>query len=179
MSADICKVNAGAVAVILARGDMARVMPKKPVWLHATGRQQGVRGLENENHFLCYGMLGAAEQVYGAAGMTPKDIDILFVYEAASSAVLHTLENYGFCQKGESGDFVKNGRIEIGGDLPVNPNGGHLSEGYLVGWLHHAELVRQLRGECGARQVGGARIAQYCQTGGFREHYCSNIFVAD
>ena len=178
-NSDICKVNAGAVVILIARDDIARDLRKKPVWLHAAGRQQGVRGLENDNQFLCHGMRSVAEQVYGAAGMAPKDIDTLFVYDAASSAVLHTLENYGFCDEGGSGEFVKDGRIELGGALPVNPNGGHLSEGYLVGWLHHAELARQLRGECGARQVEGARVAQYCTTGGFREHYCSSIYVAD
>ncbi len=176
---DICKLTAGGVAVLLGNAEIARDLAKKPVWLQAVGRQQGVRGLENENHFLCHGMRSVAKQVYGAAGMTPSDIDILFIYDAASSVVLQTLENYGFCEEGGSEAFVQDGAIELGGRLPINPNGGHLSEGYLVGWLHHAELARQLRGECGARQVTGAKVAQYCTTGGFREHYASTIYSVD
>ncbi len=178
-SSDICKLAAGGVAILLGSAQVARDLAKPPVWLHAVGRQQGVRGLENEDHFLCHGMRDVAEQVYGAAGMTPKDIDVLFIYDAASSAVLHTIENYGFCPEGGSEEFVRGGAIEIGGKLPINLNGGHLSEGYLVGWLHHAELARQLRGECEDRQVTGARVAQYCTTGGFREHYASSIYVTD
>lgn len=175
---DICRITAGAVALILARSDIARDLAKPPVYLHAVGRQQAPRGYENDEHLLCFGMRDAARQVYGAAGMSPSDIDVLCISDACSAAVLHTLENYGFCGEGESGDFVRGGTIEIGGTIPVNPNGGQLGEGYLVGWLHHAELVRQLRGEAGARQVSGARVAQYCATGRHRVDFLSSIYVS-
>ena len=178
-SYDICKVTAGAVAIIMARGDIARDMAKQPVFMHAVGRQQAPRLLEDEDHFLCRNMRGAASQVYSAAGMTPKDIDALYISDASTAAVLLTLENFGFCDEGECGDFVKRGAIGLGGELPVNTSGGQLSEGYLVGWLHHAELVRQLRGECGERQVRGAKVAQYCTTGRIREDFLSSIYVTD
>lgn len=176
---DICRITAGAVAIILARSDIARDLAKPPVYLHAVGRQQATRAYENDEHLLCFGMRDAARQVYGAAGMTPADMDFLCVSDACTAAVLHTLENYGFCGEGESGDFVKEGAIELGGTLPVNPHGGQLGEGYLVGWLHHAELVRQLRGEAGPRQIPGARVGQYCATGRHRLDFLSSIYVRD
>jgi acetyl-CoA acetyltransferase len=93
--------------------------------------------------------------------------------------VVQTLENYGFCGEGEGGDFIADGGIRLGGRLPVNTDGGQLSGGYLVGWLHQIELVRQLRGEAGERQVEGARVGQYTTTGMFREHYLATLYVAE
>ncbi|WP_173933995.1 thiolase family protein [Chelativorans sp. Marseille-P2723] len=177
-SLDIVKVTAGGVALIMARSDIARDLRKKPVYLHAVGRQQ-TPDIGEQDHFLCRGMRSAAAQVYGAAGMSPADIDVLLVSDASTVAIPLTLENYGFCEEGASANFIASGAIGPGGALPVNPHGGQLSEGYLVGWLHHAEMVRQLRGECGARQVPGAKVAQYTTTGRFREDYLSSIYVAD
>ena len=178
-SYDIVKVTAGGVAIVLARADIARDLRKEPVYLHAVGRQQTPAILDNEDHFLCRGMRSAAAQVYGASGMSPDDIDLLLVSDASTVAIPLTLENYGFCEEGGSPEFIASGAIGPGGKLPVNTHGGQLSEGYLVGWLHHAELVRQLRGECGERQVPGARVAQYTTTGRLREDYLSSIFVTD
>lgn len=178
-SLDICRVSAGGVALILARGDIARDLAKSPVYLHAAGRQQSARLWENDEHLLCYTMRDVANQVYGEAGLGPGDIDLLVTSDPCTAHFVHTLENYGFCEVGEAEAFIRGGGIEIGGPTPVNPNGGQLGEGYLVGWLHHAELVRQLRGECGARQVPDASIAQYTATGRQREDFLSSIYVRD
>lgn len=173
---DICRLTAGGVAILMARADMAGDFAKTPILLESVGRQQAPRALENDDHLLCYGMKGAAEQVYGAAGLAPADIDILMVSDASSAAIIHTLENYGFCGAGEGPDFVAAGGIGLRGDIPVNTSGGQLGEGYLVGWTHHVELVRQLRGEAGARQVHGADVGQYCTTGRYREDFLSTIY---
>ena len=74
------------------------------------------------------------------------------------------LERFGFCAPGEAADWVQNGRIELGGELPVNTSGGHLSEGQLNGWGQIFEIVTQLRGEAGGRQVEGVRLAQWATT---------------
>lgn len=174
---DICRLTAGGVAILMCRGDMAKTFAKRPVYLHAIGRQQAARTLETDDHLLCYGMREVARQVYDAAGMTPKDIDVLNISDASTAAVIHTLDNYGFCGEGEGPAFCATGAIELGGEIPVNPSGGQLGEGYLVGWLHHVELVRQLRGEAGARQIAGAEVAQYCSTGRYREDFLSSIYV--
>ena len=104
---------------------------------------------------------GAEQTVYRMAGVTPKDIDLLQVYDAFSPNVLWTLERMGHCPVGEAPDWIQNGRIEIGGALPVNTSGGMLSEGHLNGWPQFVEIVRQLRGECGVRQVTDAKLAQW------------------
>ncbi|HEX2546965.1 MAG TPA: thiolase family protein [Ramlibacter sp.] len=176
---DIARVTAGGIALIFTRREIARDLAKTPVYLHAVGRQQAPRLYENDDQLLCRGMRSAAAQAYGAAGIRPGDIDALFVSDASSAAIIHTLENYGFCAEGEASDFVRDRGIEIGGKLPVNTSGGQLGEGYLVGWLQHAELVRQLRGECGDRQVAGAKVAQYCATGRQREDFLTSIYVTE
>jgi acetyl-CoA acetyltransferase len=74
---------------------------------------------------------------------------------------LHLLMRFGFCKPGEAWQFVKEGHIKPGGKLPVNTNGGLLSEVHVSGWNHICEMVRQLRGECGVRQVPNAEILQW------------------
>jgi acetyl-CoA acetyltransferase len=176
---DIAVSNAAGAAVLLGSRSVAHNIRKKPVYLEAYGRRQAVRKMENDEHLLCRPMRDVAAQVYGQSGLTPKDIDALYVYDATTAVVIQSLENYGFCSEGEGGDFISNGRLEPGSGFPFNTQGGHLSGGYLFGWLHHVELVRQLRGEAGPRQADGARVAQFCSTGRFREDYASTIFVTE
>lgn len=176
---DIATVTGGAVAVIVTTLERARRGAKKAIRFEAVGRQQTPRRLEIDGYFLSHPMRSAADQVYDAAGLKPADIDVLAISDASTVAVVQTLENYGFCGEGEAGDFVASGAIARGGSTPVNPDGGQLSGGYLVGWLHQVELVRQLRGEAGERQVPGAEVGQYCTTGGNREHYLSTIYRID
>ncbi|MGZ5178715.1 MAG: thiolase C-terminal domain-containing protein, partial [Burkholderiales bacterium] len=105
----------------------------------------------------------AKEDLYAfqMADVTTKDIDFLSTYDAFSPLVLFGLERFGYCGPGEAREFVKNGRIELGGELPVNTGGGLLSEGHAVGWNLFIEVVRQLRRECGERQVKDAEVAHY------------------
>jgi acetyl-CoA acetyltransferase len=124
-------------------------------------------------------MKEAAAQVYSAAGMKPADVDVLGITDSHTPAVIHTLENYGFCGEGEAGAFVGAGEIELGGSIPTNTDGGAQSGGYLLGWPSQAELVRQLRGEGGERQVRDATVGQYCTTGRVREDYLSIIYTVE
>lgn len=176
---DIALAHAAGAAVLLGSRAVARNARKKPVYLEAFGRRQAVRKLENEDHLLCHAMRDVAAEVYGTSGLKPADIDALYVYDATTAVVIQSLENYGFCGEGEGGAFIGGGRLEPGSGFPFNTQGGHLSGGYLFGWLHHVEIVRQLRGECGPRQIEGARIAQFCSTGRFREDFASTIFVTE
>ena len=94
------------------------------------------------------------------AGVTPADIDLMQVYDAFSPLVLWTLERFGYCPVGQAADWIQNGRIGPGGDLPLNTGGGQLSCGQTGGgggMIGITEAVRQLRGEGGARQVTDAR----------------------
>jgi len=100
------------------------------------------------------------------AGVTPKDIDLLFTYDAFSILPWIALERFGFCKPGEAAAFTQGGRIEVGGELPINTNGGLLSEAHIMGWNHQVEAVRQLRGECGARQVKDVELVQWANAYG-------------
>ena len=162
-----------AVAVVLTREDRARDLRTRPV--HLLGFQ-GIHAGPGEFIFGRGGLginqadgedwrpLGAREPVFARAGVTPADIDTLHCYDGFTSQVLWTLERFGFCAPGEAADWVQDGRIELGGELPVNTSGGHLSEGHANGWGHTLEIVRQLRGEAGPRQIDGVRVAQWATT---------------
>jgi len=106
------------------------------------------------------------QPVYQMAGVMPKDINALFTYDAFSILAWTALERFGFCGQGEAAAFTQDGRIELGGALPMNTNGGLLSEGHIMGWNHQVEIVRQLRGECGQRQIANAQIIQWANAYG-------------
>ena len=89
---------------------------------------------------------GLADTLFGRAGLGPDDIDVAQFYDCFTITVLTQLEDYGFCKKGEGGPFAASGAIELGGSLPINTSGTHLSEGYIHGMGHIVEGVRQIRG---------------------------------
>ena len=167
---DCCQNNDGGACVIVTSAERARDCRKAPVYISG---MQGVHA-GPQFHNLTLPGLGVAQQkvyqykpckedlyAYEMAGITRNDVDLLATYDAFSPLVLFMLERFGFCGPGEAREFVKNGRIELGGDLPINTSGGLLSEGHVAGWNLFIEAVRQLRHECGERQVRDARIAQY------------------
>ena len=88
----------------------------------------------NQAEVFDYVPLGAREPVFRRAGVTPADVQTLHCYDGFSPQVLWTLERFGFCAPGEAADWIAGGRIELGGELPVNTSGGHLSEGHSNGW---------------------------------------------
>jgi acetyl-CoA acetyltransferase len=170
---DYCLINDGAACVIVTTSERARDLQKPPVYL------SGMQGLPGgrEEFIWTYPGFGTSQQevfdyqpglqpVYQMAGVTPKDIDALFTYDAFSILAWTALERFGFCGQGEAAAFTQDGRIELGGALPMNTNGGLLSEGHIMGWNHQAEIVRQLRGECGQRQIANARIIQWANAYG-------------
>ncbi len=159
----------GAVALIMTSDDLAQGNPRA---VHLLG-MQGINAGPNE---FIFGQPGLginqaavfdfdpkpSEQLaYRMAGLSPADVDAFYVYDAFSPLVLWSLERFGHCRVGEGMEFVQGGRIELGGQMPVNTNGGMLSEGHLNGWGHFIEMVRQVRGEAGPRQVAGLKVAQW------------------
>ncbi|MHA4854525.1 thiolase family protein [Rhodococcus sp. MSC1_016] len=100
--------------------------------------------------------------VYAMAGLAgPGDVDSLQLYDAFSPNLVFVLERFGFTGEGEALEWLQNGRIELGGDLPTNTAGGLLSEAHICGWGHMIEAARQLRGQAGARQVADCEIVQW------------------
>ena len=162
---DYCLVNDGGVALIVTTAERARRMAKPPVLISGIGRSDINRDATSLRprlmDFYHSGHHQAAEQVFGMAGVGPADIDLVQIYDSFSAHVLFALEGFGYCDVGKAGAFIADGAIGPGGRLPVNTSGGHLSETYMQGWNHQVEIVRQLRRETGARQVAGARTAQY------------------
>ena len=98
-----------------------------------------------------------AETLYRRAGLGPDDVDVAQLYDCFTITVLLQLEDWGFCKKGEGGPFVAAGEVELGGAIPINTGGGHLSEGYIHGMNHIVEGVRQIRGTS-SNQVDGAEV---------------------
>ena len=112
----------------------------------------------------------AADAAYQEAGISPEDIDVVEVHDATAFSTVQQIENLGLCKQGEVGACLSNGDFKIGGRAPVNPSGGLLAKGHPVGATGIAqmyELVSQLRGDAGARQVEGARLGIAENGGGF------------
>jgi len=163
---DYCLINDGAVCLILTTVERARDLRQVPAQVAGFGGQDTMRGasISNYDQDFWHGAIAAAGQrARGMAGIGLEAVDAIMCYDNFSPTVLFSLEGLGFCGKGESGGFVEGGTLQLGGRLPTNTDGGHLSNSYMQGWALNVEAVRQLRGECGERQVPGCRVVQYVQ----------------
>lgn len=165
--ADLTMVSDGGAAVIVTRADRAADFRSKPVYLQAMAQQSAMRNDQNPDKLMRPWLAGIAGRLWSATGLGPRDMDLVYLQDPCSIWVLQMLEGFGFCGEGESGPFVAEGHTRPGGSLPVNTNGGQLSECYMWNWMHLYEAVRQLRGECGARQVGAPEVALHAQTHDF------------
>ncbi|MBM2813149.1 MAG: thiolase [Chloroflexi bacterium] len=155
---DCCPSTVAAGAVIITSAERARDLPNKPVYLLGLGHCNTHSDGQYAPNMTTVAMRDASQRAYEMAGLGPKDVDFANLYDCFTYAALVTLEDYGFCKKGEGGAFVENGRIELGGELPLNTGGGLLSQGHASGFLHITESATQLRGAAGERQVADAKI---------------------
>ena len=158
---DICLVTDGGGAIVMTSPDRAKSLKKPPVYVLGVGSAITHANISSMPDLTVTGALESGRQAYAMAGLKPDDIDVLELYDAFTLNTILFLEDLGFCKKGEGGPFVSDGRIAPGGKLPVNTNGGGLSYCHpgMYGLFLLIEAVRQLRGECGARQVPGAEAA--------------------
>jgi acetyl-CoA acetyltransferase len=158
---DICLVTDGGGAIVLVAPERAKSCKKPPVYVLGCGAAITHANISSMPELTVTGALESGRQAYAMAGLGPKDIDVLELYDAFTINTVLFLEDLAFCPKGEGGRFVAGGRIAPGGELPVNTNGGGLSYCHpgMYGLFLLIEAVRQLRGECGERQVEGAETA--------------------
>ena len=158
-----CLVSNGGLAVIVTSAERARDLRRPPVYLLGMG--QGHPG-GDPVETLTSGAPLAKETAFAMAGIGLADLDVVELYDCYTFTVIVTLEDYGFCAKGEGGPFVADGRIAPGGALPLNTGGGQLSSFYMWGMTPISEAVIQLRGDGGARQVPDAEVALVSGNGG-------------
>jgi acetyl-CoA acetyltransferase len=164
-----CIRSDGGGAVVLASADRARSCKKKPVWVLGTGEAVSHMTMSEWEDFTESPAKRSGDLAFARAGLTPADVDVCELYDAFTSMMLLTIEALGFCKKGEGGPFVADGKLRVGGALPTNTDGGGLSHCHpgMRGMFLLVEAVRQLRGECGPRQVADAAIACVNGTGGW------------
>jgi len=159
----------GAVIAVLGTDEAARKYARKPAYFAGIGWGSGNSILERRDHSISAGTAIAAERAYEMAGVGPEDIGVAQVHDAFSSGVIIHIEELGLCPKGEGGFFVWEGNTEIDGKIPVNTDGGVVGRGHPIGatgGAQIAELVRQLRGEAGKRQVKSPDIGLTHNVGG-------------
>jgi acetyl-CoA acetyltransferase len=160
---DCCLINDGGTAYVMTSVERARHLRKPPVVVAGTGF--GYKPVTQAQYFtqsadlLSSAATKSGPRAFKAAGLGPSDIDIAEIYDCFTISMLIQLEDLGFAPKGEGGALAASGALGPGGSLPVNTHGGLLSQSYMVGAGHVIEAVRQLRGERGDAQVGGAEVA--------------------
>ena len=181
---DCCANADGAVCMILATEEKARELGgDKTVWLDGLGcatasmsvlRRPELTGLPSAT--------AAAEQAYTMAGITASDIKVAGVHDCFTIAEIMAYEDLGFCAKGEGGAFIQEKCSYIGGSTPVNVDGGLKAKGHPIGATGCSqayEIVRQLRGDCGERQVPDADLGLTHNVGGIGQYCFVNVFRRD
>jgi len=168
-----CIRSDGGAAAVIVSEERARDLRTAPV--HVLGAAENVSHVSTSQwEDLTTGPASVTGPLaFARAGLRPEDVDVCEIYDAFTYMLLMTLEDLGFCKKGEGGPFVADGRLRLGGSLPTNTDGGGLSAVHpgQRGLFLVVEAVRQLRGECGPRQVPDAKLACVSGTGGW---FCSS-----
>ncbi|MEU5278430.1 acetyl-CoA acetyltransferase [Streptomyces asoensis] len=173
-----CLRSDGGAAVLLAAEEYVRDCRTAPVWILGTGEHVSHAALSGWDDFTVSPAAVSGRLAFARAGLDPREMDFAQIYDAFTYMTLVTLEDLGFCAKGEGGAFVEKGRLTLSGALPVNTDGGGLSAQHpgMRGLFLLVEAVRQLRGEAGPRQVRRAdgdlpRLGVASGTGGW---FCSS-----
>jgi acetyl-CoA acetyltransferase len=160
---DMCLVNDGGVCLIVRRADRTRDLPHAPVlvagWGEAEAKADKLHALVRQR--LRPQLQAAGGQALAMAGLGVGDVQHFEGYDAASIHLISQLEGYGLVDEGTGLEVCKDGGLAVDGALPVNTSGGMLSEAYMHGWNHVAEITRQLRHEAGPRQIPGVEVSMF------------------
>lgn len=165
---DCCLVTDGGAALVLTTRERAKKLKQKPIHIWGYGESTGHRRISSMPDLTETSAIHSGKSAFKMAGVGPADIDVAQLYDAFTINVILFLEDLGFCKKGEGGKFVESGAISPNGKLPVNTNGGGLAYCHpgMYGLFLLVEAVRQLRGECGKRQVENSRLSLVHGNGG-------------
>jgi len=173
---DCCLVSNGGIAVIVSSAERARDLRQPPAYIWGMGQgHPGDLRRAGWDADTGTGAPIAKERAFAMAGIAINDIDVCQVYDCYTYTVLVTLEDYGFCPKGEGGPFVAGGALAPGGSLPANTGGGQLSGYYMWGMTPLSEGVIQARGQGGERQVAKHDVVLVTGNGGILDHHCTLV----
>lgn len=174
---DCCVVTDGGGAVLVTTEERACDLKQKPVFVLGSSEGHTHAQISQMPDLTITAAATTGPRAFAEAGITPKDVNMAMIYDSFTITVIMLLEDLGFCKKGEGGAFVQNGRIALGGKIPINTDGGGLSSNHpgMRGIFLLIEATRQLRGQCGPRQVEGAKIAVAHGSGGFLSSQATTI----
>ncbi|MEE8414083.1 MAG: hypothetical protein V3R96_05985, partial [Dehalococcoidales bacterium] len=178
---DCCLVTDAGGAVIITSAERAKSLKKPPIWILGAGEHFTHSGIASMPDITVTPAKQSGEAAFKMAGLKPDDIDVAVFYDSFTITALLQLEDLGFCKKGEGGSFVQGGRTAPGGEFPMNTSGGGLSYTHpgMYGIFILIEVARQLRGECGERQVAGAEIGIANGVGGLLSSSATIILGRD
>lgn len=176
---DCCLVSNGGAAVIVTSAERARALAQPPVSILGWGQAHPGQALRHDDDFgLVTGAAESGPRALAMAGVGIEDIDVAELYDCYTYTVVVSLEDYGFCEKGEGGPYAASGALARGGSLAVNTGGGQLSSYYLWGMTPLSEAVIQARGHGGERQVDGCETLLVSGNGGILDHHATLILAA-
>lgn len=177
---DCCLVSNGGIAVIVTTAERAAALAQPPVHVLGWAQSHPGRYLRRHPDFgLVSGAATAGPAALAMAGRDVADVDVVELYDCYTFTVLLTLEDYGFCPKGEGGPFVASGVLGPGGKLPLNTGGGQLSGYYMWGMTPLSEAVIQVRGQGGARQSRSHDIVLVSGNGGVLDHHSTLVLGSE
>lgn len=175
---DCCLVSNGGVAVIVTTAERAAALAQPPVRIAGFAQAHPGRSLvRNDDFGLRTGASRSGPAALAMAGVSLGDVDVAELYDCYTFTVLVTLEDYGFCAKGEGGPFAASGALAPGGMLACNTGGGELSAYYMWGFTPLSEAVIQVRGQGGARQVDRHDVALVSGNGGILDHHATLVLT--
>jgi acetyl-CoA acetyltransferase len=176
---DCCPVSDGGAAIVVTSAERARDLSRPPAYILGVGQSHPSWDIARRDECTTSGAVGSGKMAFEMAGIGPSDVDFAELYDCFSIVPIVTLEDYGFCKKGEGGAFVQGGRIELDGELPINTSGGLLAETGMPGMQHVVEGVRQIRREGDARQVKNSNVGIVSGQGGIMTTHATMILGAD
>jgi acetyl-CoA acetyltransferase len=175
---DCCMVSNGGIAVIVTSAERAASLAQPPVRVLGWAQSHPGHSLGRSDDFgLVSGAAKSGPAALGMAGVGLADIDVVELYDCYTFTVVITLEDYGFCAKGEGGPFVASGVLGPGGKLKLNTGGGQLSSYYMWGMTPLSEAIIQARGQAGARQAEQHELVLVSGNGGVLDHHSTLVLA--